>query len=61
MSGAPKAKAEDIPEITAEMVSAGRDEMSARWIEFVHGPGHESLWDEVLRAVFLAMWAARSQ
>jgi hypothetical protein len=46
------------PAITAEMVLAGKEEMSSRWIEFVHGPGHEELWDEVLSKVFRAMWKA---
>lgn len=61
-TGAPKSEADKSPdeiEVTSEMVSAGREEMSCRWIEFVHGPGHEELWDEVLSAVFRAMWAAR--
>ena len=48
-SGSPsKDRGAGAPVITAEMVLAGREEMSCRWIEFVHGPGREELWDEVL-------------
>jgi len=50
-----------LPDVTAEMVLAGKEEISCRWIEFVHGPGSEELWDEVLRAVYRAMWAAKPQ
>jgi hypothetical protein len=46
-------------EITREMVLAGKEEMSCRWTEFVHGPGSIELWDEVLSKVFLAMLEAR--
>jgi hypothetical protein len=48
-------------QVTPEMVLAGKEEMSCRWIEFAHGPGSEELWGEVLSKVFLAMLAARPQ
>ena len=51
-AGAPKI------EITPAMIEAGREVISAQWIDFVGSSGFR-LWDEVLRGVFLAMWEAR--
>ena len=48
-------------EVTPAMVSAGREQMSGLWLEFVGYPRSEKLWGEVLREVFLAMWEARSR
>jgi|GraSoiStandDraft_50_1057286.scaffolds.fasta_scaffold1655002_1 hypothetical protein len=48
-------------EVTPEMVLAGGEEMSRRWLEFVSDSDSLSLWDEVLLAVFLAMLEARFQ
>lgn len=62
-SGAPEGDRIGAPEIeiTPQMVLAGKEEMTCVWIEFVHGPCREELWDEVLSKVFLAMWAAQSR
>lgn len=48
----------DEMEITREMLDAGREPISSRWIDFT-GPAGTRLWDEVLSEVFRAMWAAR--
>jgi hypothetical protein len=47
-------------EITAAMIEAGREAMSARWLDFV-GPEGFRLWDIVLSETFAAMWAARPE
>jgi hypothetical protein len=44
--------------VTPQMIEAGREAISIRWMEFVGVSGYE-LWDEVLREVFVAMSAAR--
>ena len=45
-------------EITKEMIAAGHEAISRRWLEFTSVSGHR-LMDEVLREVFLAMWEAK--
>ena len=56
LTGAP---AKEI-EVTPEMIKAGREIISSKWIEFT-GPTGFLLWDEVLSAAFLAMMEARVQ
>jgi hypothetical protein len=55
-AGAPEAEIE----VTPEMIAAGKDAISRRWIDFV-GPTGFLLWDEVMTDVFLAMSAARRE
>lgn len=47
-------------EVTPEMIDAGRECISRRWIDFT-GPLGFRLWDEVLSETFRAMSAARQQ
>jgi hypothetical protein len=44
--------------ITREMLDAGREPISSRWLDFT-GPHGFRLWDEVLSEVYQAMRAAR--
>ena len=44
--------------VTREMLDAGRDPISKRWLDF-SGPEGFRLWDEALRETYLAMRAAR--
>jgi hypothetical protein len=44
--------------VTREMLDAGREPISSRWLDFT-GPTGFRLWDEVLSEVFQAMMAAR--
>jgi hypothetical protein len=45
-------------EITPEMLAAGREAISRRWLEFISDEGFR-LMDEVLRETFLAMLESR--
>lgn len=47
-------------EITAAMIAAGREAMSARWLDFV-GPEGFRLWDTVLSETFEAMLKAQRE
>ena len=49
-----------VPEITPEMIEAGRQAISRKWLDFT-GPHGSQLWDEVLSETFRAMWAMRPQ
>src|SRR5262249_1993322 len=44
-------------EITSAIIAAGREAMSAHWLEFV-GPEGFRLWDIVPSETFAAMWEA---
>ena len=48
------------PEITPAMIEAGRAKISLVWLDFI-GPRDSLLWDEVLTAVFRAMWESRQK
>ena len=48
------------PEITPEMIEAGRNVIASRWLDFI-GPRGSQLWDEVLGGVFRAMSEAQHQ
>ena len=45
-------------EITPEMIAAGREAVSRRWLDFV-GPSGSQLLEPVLAEIFSAMWASR--
>lgn len=46
-------------EVTSEMIAAGRDKISAVWLDFISDHG-VYMWTEVLTAVYLAMYEART-
>jgi hypothetical protein len=47
-------------EVTPAMIEAGREAMSAHWLDFI-GPTGFQLWDKVLTETFAAMWEARRE
>lgn len=54
MSGVPKEKTDNIPEITPEMIEAGA------WALVTHDPEHYSL-DEIVESIGRAMLQAKSK